>query len=409
MKTIYKTLSIVICLSMFLFSCDLVNLDNIDNDNIVKQMADEDSGGDILRSQELDSNQIPETEKIVYGSHLNYTPLIGGTNIAGGEPFEILDPDGGSVQKFEQWNENYVDGGYRITYFNGAQFIVGQIPKGNYNSVDLKHNEKIWNMLITHNTGYNMVEGLDFNRSHGDLYSWRSHKDADWIETHNFDDENEYPRGRFMGIYGYANRNIHALGFIIEAPVLRYELRDIILDTSEYNPKDTKIEILKKGTYRNNSNFVTSTQKMVYSESLTHERYYSDEIGAKAGVKVTYTAGVPNVNSLSYEFYAEASYSHTWGTTNINTIKNDYWSTIELPPNSAAEAIMSVQKAEIDVPYTAILVKHMLDGTEIIKPERVKGVYESVYYSDFQVTVIDLETGKVLKDVVAPVGGHGEL
>jgi len=136
-----------------------------------------------------------------------------------------------------------------------------------------------------------------------------------------------------------------------------------------------------------NRSSVQQTASQNASFSATETSSWSNTVGAKIGVKTSFSCGVPFLADGKVEVSVEASYSYTWGETKSTTKVVGQTVSANIPANRQMKVTFVAQRASMDVPYSATFVTEFSNGTK--KEEYITGVYKGVC-----VSALTVEYGK---------------
>lgn len=167
---------------------------------------------------------------------------------------------------------------------------------------------------------------------------------------------------------------------------------DVEISTIDYDVDAAKIissnpaELYRQQV--SNHTMQTQTSAISGSESVSETSGWSDSLGAKIGVKTTFSTGIPFVAEGKVEVSAEISNTYTWSGSTTHTKTWSFNTPVSVPPMTTMIAIVAATTSTITVPYT-------LSGTVIFKsgtrmPGQIKGIYTGSNSHDLTVTFVQL-------------------
>ncbi|CAF3600342.1 unnamed protein product [Rotaria sp. Silwood1] len=128
------------------------------------------------------------------------------------------------------------------------------------------------------------------------------------------------------------------------------------------------------------TNYMSTEQKMTKSRTIatTITNTWSFRQALTMGVKISVTAGIPNVAEMTS---VETSLEHTFEIENGQSISNEETFTSELeltaPPRSRVHATLGLLDGQADIKFTSTLITIYEDGRKLVE-QGAQGVFRSV-------------------------------
>ncbi|XP_068559809.1 natterin-3-like [Cebidichthys violaceus] len=129
------------------------------------------------------------------------------------------------------------------------------------------------------------------------------------------------------------------------------------------------------------------------SKTYQTEHRWDKRVSIKAGVEMTFTAGIPFIVSNTISLSTEVSFQYSWGETVTEAITSTDSVQITAPPNSYCVVNMEQHKVTVEIPYTASLTRTYADGE--IHTTSITGTYDSIQVGEVRAVVDRCE---LLKD-----------
>ncbi|XP_078530720.1 uncharacterized protein LOC144817780 [Lissotriton helveticus] len=166
------------------------------------------------------------------------------------------------------------------------------------------------------------------------------------------EEESWFERAKRMG------SNFHLydhMNFTHDKTIQKVLRLDFLVDNGKI--LDTAPELVAQQEYDNKDSSIPLNSTFEIDKTVTAESQFSHEHGFEIGIEAetTFTAKLLGIAESSVRIAVNASTSHTWNLTDINTIQTHYKLSFnfEVPPGKAVRQKAVVKRANIKVPYTA--------------------------------------------------------
>jgi hypothetical protein len=324
------------------------------------------------------SDSVPDRLRVQLREGAPYllVDIIGGQ---GGVAFNFSGGDSGNiVQKIGVWAGPWMIKAVRIWLTDGRMEQFGN-PSGTYSEFAFARNELIDSMSLWSNDNGTRLGAIKF-RTNQKREFFAAMTDRKLPQEHPIDTGS----GICVGAMGRSGTDIDCIGFIFVKPIRESVMSEMNYPTIGLVSPDVRPDELKSITYKNKSG-EQQTYTLRTESTLVFKESWSRTVGAEFAVSVTVKAGVPKVAETEKGFSFKVSASGTWGQENT-TSKSEKWEfPITVPPHQTIEAIVSIGRADISLPYSAKVRIITTDGSKW--DFNVSGVYEGITYTKATVSV----------------------
>uniref|UniRef100_A0A8C5QH09 Tachylectin 2 domain-containing protein n=1 Tax=Leptobrachium leishanense TaxID=445787 RepID=A0A8C5QH09_9ANUR len=146
------------------------------------------------------------------------------------------------------------------------------------------------------------------------------------------------------------------------------------------------VEVVQSQIYNNKSSSPLK-HTFTFSKIMTETSTFSQEHGftLAVGAEMTFKAGIPLIAEIGLTISVNVSTTHTWNFTKTNTTETTFSSStdVEVPPMRCIRMMASVTKAEMNVPFTAVI------RTRFGYTSTIKGTWKGATHYNLMVTQED--------------------
>ncbi|XP_059916208.1 aerolysin-like protein [Gadus macrocephalus] len=240
--------------------------------------------------------------------------------------------------------------------------------------------ERITMLSLWGNGAGTRLGGIKFRTSSGNKFE--AHM-SDWgLKTGEY--SIDVGSGVCLGLEGRSGGAIDNMGFLFINAIKSSVLTDMTYPSlAMYTPQVNK-EYVKSMSYHNGST-ADQGHKCAYSRSVTKSNSWSTTTKIESTVSPTVTAGIPDLVEVSGGFSVTVGAEQTSSVSKEETINESDEVNVTVPAGKTVKVEVSVERADIDIPYSATVKIRCLNGSEL--QFQTTGRYNGVAY-----TAVDVKT-----------------
>ncbi|KAK0144696.1 Aerolysin-like protein [Merluccius polli] len=198
--------------------------------------------------------------------------------------------------------------------------------------------------------------------------------------------------GVCLGLVGRSGADIDSMGFLFINAIESSVLTDMTYPSlAIYTPQVQK-EYIKSVSYANDT-AADQEYTCQYSRSVKKSTTWSTTSKIEFTVSTSVTAGIPEVASVSAGYSLTVGAEQTSSTTQEETKTESDAVKVKVPAGKKASVVVSVGRANIDLPYSATVKITCKNGSKLVFPST--GQYNGVSYTTVDVKTTESDLVKV--------------
>ncbi|XP_061434238.1 aerolysin-like protein [Lethenteron reissneri] len=184
--------------------------------------------------------------------------------------------------------------------------------------------------------------------------------------------------GVCLGVGGRAGADIDSMGFLFINDIKSSVIQNMNYPTLHQVRPNVQMEAIKDLKYTNNTSIVQS-HTFLTSKKITKTSSWSTTNSMEFTFSLTVSAGIPEVVEV------ETGFSFTVGSSSTHKLENteEWMETLTfpvcVPPHKTVTVVAKIGRANIDLPYTALLRITCMNGALFDVP--LSGVYKGLTYT----------------------------
>uniref|UniRef100_A0A8C7K820 Aerolysin-like C-terminal domain-containing protein n=1 Tax=Oncorhynchus kisutch TaxID=8019 RepID=A0A8C7K820_ONCKI len=189
--------------------------------------------------------------------------------------------------------------------------------------------------------------------------------------------------GICLGLQGRSGADIDCMGFVFISAVDSTVLTDMKYPTlSLFKPQVTP-EYVKSISHHNDTSLVQE-ESVTYSKTVTKTSSWSVSNRIESTLKVSVSAGIPNLVELSSGFSLTVGGEQSTSLLKTESITESDTINLKIPPGKTMDVEITVGKANINLDYEAKVKVTCMNGSQLVFP--TKGIYTGVTYTSARVS-----------------------
>lgn len=304
------------------------------------------------------------------------TMIIGGQ---GGNAFSFYGGfDGAMLEKIGVWIGGWQIKAVKVWLTNGKVAQFGN-PGGPYQEFAFEKAELITSMSLWGNGAGTRLGAIKFQTNQGRNFFAKMDK---WGL------KQEYPvdvgSGLCVGVMGRAGADVDCMGFVFVKPIRESVMINMNYPTIGLESPKVRPDTLASATYENKSD-KPQTLSFEATKKLVRKESWSITAGMEFAFGYKVKAGVPEVAGTEKNYTFTVSVSGTYSQENTEERTETWKFPVDVPARRTVDAVMSIGRADISLPYNAQVRVITTDGSELVFD--VNGTYEGVTYTKVNVKV----------------------
>ncbi|XP_063344941.1 natterin-3-like [Pelmatolapia mariae] len=158
---------------------------------------------------------------------------------------------------------------------------------------------------------------------------------------------------------------------------VRYKTNDAKI--IEYPPETMQIS----SSDNKECNPVTKT--VTLSKTVRDEKRWDISTSVSVGVTTTFTTGIPNVASKSFQVSGQFTFDYSKGATHAKELSHTVEEQVSVPPNHSCKVKMLAYWYNVNIPFTALLTRNYRNKT--IERLNISGTYYSIQTGEVRAVV----------------------
>ncbi|XP_032834736.1 aerolysin-like protein [Petromyzon marinus] len=184
--------------------------------------------------------------------------------------------------------------------------------------------------------------------------------------------------GICLGVQGRAGSDIDSMGFLFINAIKSSVIQDMKYPTMHQVLPNVQMEEIKEMEYKNDTSVVQS-YTFESSKKITKTSSWSTTNKIESTFSLSVKAGIPEVMEV------ETGFSFTVGSESTHAVEESEEKTetltfpVAVPPHKTVTVVANIGRADIDLPYTAMLRISCVNGASLDAP--LSGVYKGLAYT----------------------------
>ncbi|NVH43677.1 aerolysin-like protein [Petromyzon marinus] len=184
--------------------------------------------------------------------------------------------------------------------------------------------------------------------------------------------------GICLGVQGRAGSDIDSMGFLFINAIKSSVIQDMKYPTMHQVLPNVQMEEIKEMEYKNDTSVVQS-YTFESSKKITKTSSWSTTNKIESTFSLSVKAGIPEVMEV------ETGFSFTMGSESTHAVEESEEKTetltfpVAVPPHKTVTVVANIGRADIDLPYTAMLRISCVNGASLDAP--LSGVYKGLAYT----------------------------
>uniref|UniRef100_S4R7Q3 Jacalin-type lectin domain-containing protein n=1 Tax=Petromyzon marinus TaxID=7757 RepID=S4R7Q3_PETMA len=196
--------------------------------------------------------------------------------------------------------------------------------------------------------------------------------------------------GICLGVQGRAGSDIDSMGFLFINAIKSSVIQDMKYPTMHQVLPNVQMEEIKEMEYKNDTSVVQS-YTFESSKKITKTSSWSTTNKIESTFSLSVKAGIPEVMEV------ETGFSFTMGSESTHAVEESEEKTetltfpVAVPPHKTVTVVANIGRADIDLPYTAMLRISCVNGASLDAP--LSGVYKGLAYTKICVKFTNKKRG----------------
>ncbi|XP_061433941.1 aerolysin-like protein isoform X1 [Lethenteron reissneri] len=188
----------------------------------------------------------------------------------------------------------------------------------------------------------------------------------------------EVGSGICLGVQGRAGADIDSMGFLFINDIKSSVIQNMNYPTMHQVRPNVQMEEIKEMEYTNITS-VMQSYTFESSKKITKTSSWSTTNSIEFTFSLTVSAGIPEVVAVETGFSFTVGSSSTYKIENMEERKETLTFPVSVPPHKTITVVAKIGRANIDLPYTALLRITCMNGALFDVP--LSGVYKGLTYT----------------------------
>ncbi|XP_078471050.1 aerolysin-like protein isoform X2 [Lampetra planeri] len=184
--------------------------------------------------------------------------------------------------------------------------------------------------------------------------------------------------GVCLGVGGRAGADIDSMGFLFINDIKSSVIQNMNYPTMHQVLPNVQMEEIKEMEYINDTSIMQS-HTFQSSKKITKMSSWSTTNSIEFTFSLTVSAGIPEVVAVETGFSFTVGSSSTYKIENTEERMETLTFPVSVPPHKTITVVASIGRANIDLPYTALLRITCMNGALFDVP--LRGVYKGLTYT----------------------------
>uniref|UniRef100_S4RHP8 Jacalin-type lectin domain-containing protein n=1 Tax=Petromyzon marinus TaxID=7757 RepID=S4RHP8_PETMA len=184
--------------------------------------------------------------------------------------------------------------------------------------------------------------------------------------------------GVCLGVQGRAGADIDCMGFLFINDIKSSVIQNMNYPTMHQVLPNVQMEEIKEMEYINDTS-VLQSHTFESSKKITKTSSWSTTNKIESTFSLTVSAGIPEVVKVETGFSFTVGSSSTYKVENSEERMETLTFPVSVPPHKTVTVVANIGRANIDLPYTALLRITCMNGALFDVP--LSGVYKGLTYT----------------------------
>uniref|UniRef100_S4RCQ2 Jacalin-type lectin domain-containing protein n=1 Tax=Petromyzon marinus TaxID=7757 RepID=S4RCQ2_PETMA len=187
--------------------------------------------------------------------------------------------------------------------------------------------------------------------------------------------------GVCLGVHGRAGADIDCMGFLFINAIKSSVIQDMKYPTMHQVLPNVQMEKIKEMEYKNDTSYTFESSKKITKTSL-----WSTTNKIESTFSLSVKASIPEAMEV------ETGFSFTVGVESTHAVEESEEKTdtltfpVNVPSNKTITVVANIGRANVDLPYTAVLRITCVNGASLDAP--LSGVYKGLTYTKMNTNTI---------------------